>query len=91
MSHVSIKSDHVKDLTIKMATSTVVITHRSDNTLIHRRSTLQEYIVIVCSRDVTICFYLEYYYSRYVTQMADAETFLLSGLLNDFKTEPRPN
>ena len=31
VSRVSIKSEHVKDLTIKMATSTMVIRHRSDN------------------------------------------------------------
>ena len=34
VSRVSIKSEHVKDLTIKMATSIIVICHRSDNAYI---------------------------------------------------------
>ena len=34
LSRVSIKSEHVKDLAIKIATSTIVIRHRSDNAYI---------------------------------------------------------
>ena len=43
VSRVPIKLEHVKDLTVQMATSTMVIRHRS----LHRLSALRKYISVV--------------------------------------------